>query len=446
MNSRIVAISLFMAATASPGQGTTVPQATGYVTRFTSPSDFDVNGQAVRLADDASFTISRSPAPNAKEVQTPVSFDSVQLYLGEPVDLFGQVNRKAHTISANRIVLHARSPHQVSGSAIIDAVLPVSSPLPSGSRLVRADGYPVLITTATKVRLDKSIASLSDVGTNVWIAFYGTQHTDGIVEADAAYFIRNAVKNTEDNLRKSSEYDPSAVPDVSKQSGTSKFFRGVDVRQIPPSKDTAMQARVSAIGLKLIPKYQSALPPTEPTRINFRFQVIDDTKDTDKWHDALTLPNGIILVPHRVVERLQNDSQLATVLADNIACALEKLPLQAHLLNEKLTAIQLAADVGGIVVPFLGIAPIFPNKSLTNHELHVTEDQSGRVSLWLLHDAGFDVSQAPITWWLLSAKEDKTPPETPLPRRAANLYQFLGSTWPMEAAATPPASHPAAPR
>ena len=40
--------------------------------------------------------------------------------------------------------------------------------------------------------------------------------------------------------------------------------------------------------------------------------------------DAITLPSGVIAVPYQVVERMQNDDQLATVLADNIAENLEK--------------------------------------------------------------------------------------------------------------------------
>ncbi len=79
-----------------------------------------------------------------------------------------------------------------------------------------------------------------------------------------------------------------------------------------------MQARVDAIGATLVAKYQRDLPDADETKINFRFQLIDNKK----WHDAVALPSGIILIPHQVVERLQNDSQLATVLADNIATVL----------------------------------------------------------------------------------------------------------------------------
>ena len=81
-----------------------------------------------------------------------------------------------------------------------------------------------------------------------------------------------------------------------------------------------MQARIDRIGSSLIPVYQRNLPDADPVKIPFKFQLIDATN----WKDALTLPTGIILIPFELIERLQNDSQVATLLADNMAVALEK--------------------------------------------------------------------------------------------------------------------------
>jgi hypothetical protein len=56
-------------------------------------------------------------------------------------------------------------------------------------------------------------------------------------------------------------------------------------------------------------------------------------------------------------------------------------------------------------------------------------EQSGRVSLGLLHDAGYDLQQAPIAWWLLASKPSKNLVDTKIPPRAINLYQTLGIVW-----------------
>jgi hypothetical protein len=46
-----------------------------------------------------------------------------------------------------------------------------------------------------------------------------------------------------------------------------------------------------------------------------------------------------------------------------------------------------------------------------------------------MHDAGFDVAQAPLAWWLLADKKSEGLDDTPLPPRAEYLYKTLGETW-----------------
>jgi hypothetical protein len=59
------------------------------------------------------------------------------------------------------------------------------------------------------------------------------------------------------------------------------------------------------------------------------------------------------------------------------------------------------------------------------------------VALGLMHDAGFDIYQAPVAWWLLSRKKAAPFQDMPMPRRAAYLYQILGQNWSNQAAAKP---------
>ena len=186
-----------------------------------------------------------------------------------------------------------------------------------------------------------------------------------------------------------------------------------------------MQARIERIGASLIPSYQHDLPDTDPTKINFRFQLIDQPK----WHDAITLPDGIILVPRQVIERLQNDSQIATVLADNIACALEKQTFRQIPARRKMTAAEIAGTAGGFFVPGLGLATDIANNRAAAIILRHTEEQSGRVSLVFLRNAGYDISEAPLAWWLLAPNKSQPMINTPLPYRAAYLYQTIGTAW-----------------
>lgn len=211
----------------------------------------------------------------------------------------------------------------------------------------------------------------------------------------------------------------------------SRAFLGIDPKKIPPYQDDAMQARVDKIGASLVPEYQRALPDTDATKLHFRFPLIQ----TDRFRDALALDSGIILVPKQVVERMQNDAQLAAVLADNIACVLEKQEYRAQPAAKKLTASQVAGDVGGIFVPGLGLATLAVNTKIGLTMLRHAEEQSGRVSLGLLQDAGYDIHEAPKAWWLLAPKNPKAMLDTTMPYRSAYLYGVIGTTWRDEKAA-----------
>jgi len=211
------------------------------------------------------------------------------------------------------------------------------------------------------------------------------------------------------------------VPASKKQSKLSMAIMGIDLKRLPPYDDPAVQARVGEIGSRLIPPYQRSLADTDPSKIYFRFVVID----SGLFNDALSMSSGVILIPRQVVERMQNDDQLATVLADNIACALEKQEFRA----QPAVRASEAAFLGGMLVPVAG--PAIELGALGGQEqmLIRIEEQSGRVSLALLHDAGFDVNQAPLAWRLLAPKKAKPTAETAIPARAAYLYRILGEIW-----------------
>ena len=403
----VTAVVFFAVAEVSPCEAPP-PALNGYVTRAGSPSDFDVNGFHVLLTGKTLIEL-----PNSGSA---IAADDLKLYVGLPIQVFGKIQDKRHSITATKLTLLQPAQQKIATTGVIDGVpsapLDASSP---GDHLVRADGYLVLISAATATTFNPPLDGTSAFQVNVWVSFQGTQRRDGVIVADRVVFSKNIIGAGEDKLRSKREYDPNAIAPNTKQNALSKTFRGVDPKLIPPYKDPAVQARVDTIGATLVPKYQRDLPDTDETKINFRFQVIDNKK----WHDAVALPSGIILVPHQVVERLQNDSQLATVLADNISTVLEKQDLRLQ-----PTAHRMAAESwAGLVVPGFGLASYAEYKDLLRH----LEEESGRVSLFLLHDAGYDIYQAPLAWWALGSA--KGIGSTPLPRRAEYIYKMLGETW-----------------
>jgi len=406
------AVLTLLFASSGIAQESSPPVLQGFVTRTASGADFDVNG--IRVVSSSKTTF---------QVGTHILLSNAVIpYVGETVSVRGDLKRGKHQIKATEVVLRPAVERKLSGFGVIDRIL---SPVNSTEILIRADGYSIRVNSSTKTSFEPPLTSLATVTTNVWIDFHGKLRDDGVVFADSIVFAPNVIREREDKLLAKTDYDPSAVPDSSKQDAASKFFLGVDPKKIPPWHDAAMQARIERIGASLIPAYQRALPDTDATKIQFQFQLID----APKWHDAMAMPSGIILVPRQIVERLQNDSQLATVLADNISCVLEK---QTYLVTPKkqaLTAANIAGAAAGFVIPGVGlvtnIATYSSGKSIQTHLL----DQSGRVSLGLLHDAGYDIHQAPLAWWTLAAKKPNDIAGTAPPERALNLYRVLGETW-----------------
>ena len=413
------------------------PILSGYITRVVSLNDFDVNGKSILLGPHTNIQTAED-SPNGLMYETRPIAD-LKPYLGEPIDIFGDIPAKNHGITANRIILHERGSRPVTGVAIVDAVLPV---LPNASastdRIIRADGYSILITSKTKLSFDKPLASRTDIHVNVWASYHGVQRSDGAVVAEKITFRRNITSRSLDKLREKWEYDPDAIDPATHQDGIDKLVRGIDPKQIPPHKDVAMQARIDSIGAKLVPKYQVDLAYTEDTRIDFRFYLVD----MPHWLDAMPLPNGIVLVPYQLVDRLQNDSQLAAILADKVACLLEKQPVLLPLTDADL-GIEAAEIAGEFAYAPIGVGiglVAIPASISAYKQARLNGEQRARVSLSLLRDAGYDVYQAPVAWWSLGSKKPKGISEIPITVHSRYLYAAIGETLPQPTLPTAPAA------
>jgi len=392
----------------------------GYVTRATSNSDFDVNGIRVFCDKQTEATVqSRKNSAGQGSARAP--------YVGESVTVRGVFHEQDRSITAKRIAFADESPGAAAGSAVIDGIpASKSASHETDSLLVRADGYRILIDRKTKIVWIPPLASLQDLKPGDWIEYEGEGQTNGIVIAKKVKLTRIAVSGGEQKFRFKSDYDPSRVPASAKQNLLHKVFLGEDYKNIPPAKDPQMQARVEAIGKKLIPPFQRDLPISDPAKIDFRFQVTDDPK----WRDVTPLPSGIILIPQMAAERMQNDSQLAAILASSIAATVERGPFRMRKAIDTTTA-----------AAYLAYWPTGPGigDAARVAARHKQEQQSDRVSLWLMHDAGYDIDQAPIAWWLLASTEPKPISEIPMPRRTADLYGVLGECWNNPDASTPQA-------
>ena len=409
---------LCLTAAAYSQEAQPAPILSAHVTRAASGSDFDVDGAHI-LCGPA--TQVEHPNENTYGLGCP----DHPLSLGQSVNVYGHWKKKLNAIAADRLDVKPLPHDDISGFAVIDAVAPIDSSSP-GSVQIRADGYPILITAHTAMTFSPPLQSRADIMTNVWVEYAAKPGPGGIFVARSAKFFQNYITNREDAMRTNTDYDPSAVPATAKLNPIAVSVTGPDPKRIPPWPNQEMQNRIDTIGQKLIPAYQLRLPASDPSRINFRFQLTDGKR----WPYILTLPSGITLVPHQVVERMQNDSQLAAILADAIACALEKQTYRMRNADAAITAGNVASWAS--FVPVIGLPIALASTGTGTTQLVIIrkeEHQSGRVSLGLLKDAGYDIDQAPVAWWLLASKKPLPLTKIPVPDRSIYLYRTLGEVW-----------------
>jgi hypothetical protein len=393
------------------------PKIDGYITRVASQEDFDVNGIRVICRPETSTMTIKTSHTGLLNKGCPVD----PVFVGQQAKIYGSKDKKSHAINAIRIEFQPQQAYSVDGTSVIEAILPaVTAP---GELLIRADGYRIRINAKTDVSWHAPLSAIGDIKAGDWIEFKGKQGTNGEVTASSASIARDVVTKREQVLRTENDYFPDEVKDSAKEYKLEKIFYGIDPRRLPPYRDRAMQVRVERIAIKLIPQFQIDLPDSDPRKVHFRFQLINTT-----WFRcALALPSGVILIPHQVVEFMQNDSQLAAVLADAIAAVVDKE--EYRLQRSKQTA--AAMILGGLLVPY-GVPVLqIGGMLICQQSLAEAQRQTQRVSLGLMHDAGYDIDESPRAWWLLSSRNSQPQPISKIafPNSVGYRYRMLGEVW-----------------
>lgn len=147
-----------------------------------------------------------------------------------------------------------------------------------------------------------------------------------------------------------------------------------------------------------IPAYQKALPDNDPSKIQFRFAVIENKK----YRSEICSFDGLILIPRPVLERLKSDDQLAAVLADGVAFNLQRQAARLTPSEWAILGAKSAADVAGFFVPGLGLTAWGGSIAEQQKIQTRVEEQRGRIALALLSDANYDLRQSPEAWRLLT--------------------------------------------
>ena len=311
-------------------------------------------------------------------------------------------------------MIHDDWDQKLSGIGVITRV--VHSPATS-TAVYEADGYLIRITPSTKLDFLGDLDSLADVSTNTWLHFSGKRGKDGIVEATRAQFIPakptafKAVKNLEIATVKTRPADAKddamtsvgkGTPAISGDGANLELDEQLKIglgRWHTLPADQPLQQRVHRIGMALVPAYQGAMADDDPSKIHFRFFAVDNSK----LQGAVCLLDGAVLVSKQTIDRLKSDNQLAAVIADGVACNLQRQAARTVVTMRKELGVDIAVDVALAFVPGVDLA-VF-NSGIAGKEMEVMQEERLRIALALMNDAGFDPWLAPEAWRLVVPKK-----------------------------------------
>ncbi len=249
----------------------------------------------------------------------------------------------------------------------------------------------------------KPLGDIREVKAGMIATYEGVEQPDGAVLASRIIFVKNELETGEGKLWKSmkiTEKTPNFTqgePGELKVSSVGKF-------KLLPNKE--VQDYVERIGQSLVPAYQKSLPEDDPQKIHFKFYVI-----RSKEPNAFALANGVVVVNSGMITLLENEAQLAAVVAHEISHSTQEHTWrQMNKDKNKRTALM----VGTIAAAAFGAYPVLNmlnliSAAMVNGYSRRLEDQADRVGLEYLVAAGYDPREAPRVWKIMSKKTGDMP-------------------------------------
>jgi len=408
----------------------------GYITQLNSPTSFEI--EDYRVKRDESLTLEL-------ENQTPeVNFKQSDLRIGTLVEITGEYDEQTSELKATKIKVDLEQFRQLDVTTILDRKPLELAQTDSGWRgLIAADGRRIRIEPETKLvfKLNKSeqktaqdkqktekqktdkqktdkqnadqqttaateevvpLKSLDEVGPGTTITYHGREQADGTVLANLVEFQRNELEKGERNLWK--QIKVKEKPFVFEEQKPGELKVGGDKYKVVPNKE--VQDYVNTLGQSLIPAYQKAMADSDPQKIPFQFRVVQA-----KGFNAGAYPNGVIIIHSHVFEILENEAQLAAVLAHEIAHATQEHQYRQMQHNKKRRTAMLLGSLAASAFGLYGISTILDivNTAMVRGYARALENQSDRLCLQYMADAGYDLREAPRVWKLVAKSQGSGP-------------------------------------
>ena len=400
----------------------------GYITNIISPTVFEIDDVKVSRSETLTFNLENQDAT--------LQFKPENIRVGTEIEVQGMLDDQTNELKAEKVSIDLDQFRKLKNTTVLSRTPEGIAKTEKGwNGVFWADGRRIAINETTQVlfELNKSeqkavetaakspkpktetetadedeftgsepLKDITDVKPGMFATFEGMEQPDGTILASRIIFTKNELEKGEGNLWKSmkiTEKTPNFAqndPGELKVSSVGKF-------KLLPNKE--VQEYVQRVGQSLIPAYQKNLPDDNPQKINFRFYVI-----RDKEANAFALANGIVVVNSGMITTLENEAQLAAVMAHEISHATQEHTWrQMNKDKNKRTALMVGSLAASIFAPGLDTVLDLVNSAMVNGYSRRLEDQADRIGLEYMVAANYDPREAPRVWKIMTKKNGDMP-------------------------------------
>ncbi len=391
----------------------------GYITNIISPTVFEIDDVKVSRSETLIFNLENQDAT--------VQFKPENIRVGTEIEVEGMLDDQTNELKATKVSVDLDQFRKLKNTTVLSRTPEGIIKTEKGwNGVFWADGRQIRINEMTQVlfELNKSekkavetatknhkkkpeaveedefadsepLKDIADVKPGMFATFEGMQQPDGAILASRIIFLKNELEKGESGLWKSmkiTEKTPNFTagdPGELKVSSVGKF-------KLLPNQQ--VQEYVTRIGQSLIPAYQKNLADDDPQKINFKFYVI-----RDKDANAFALANGVVVINSGMIMKLENEAQLAAVIAHEISHATQEHTWRAMNKDKnKRTALLVGTLAASIFAPGLDTVLSLVSSAMVNGYSRRLEDQADRIGLEYMVAANYDPREAPRVWKIMS--------------------------------------------
>lgn len=403
----------------------------GYITNIISPTSFEI--------DDYKITKDEALVLDFENQSSEIQFKSEDVHVGTEIEVQGLFNDETDELKATKVTIDLEQFRKLKNTTVLTRNPETVERIENGWKgILWADGRRLRIEPTTQVlfELNKSekkeaekegkkkeekkknddsdeetdeftesepLKSISDVKAGMFVTYEGIEQPDGTVLCSRIVFVKNELEKGEGNFWKSLAVKEKPANFSEGNPGELKVDQVGKFKLLPNEE---VQNYVKRIGENLIPAHQKALRDDDPQKIPFRFYVV-----SDKDANAFATANGIIVINSGMIAHLENEGQLAAVIAHEISHATQEHSWrQMNKDKGKRTAIA----IGGIAAAAFGMYGVADVMQLTlaamqNGYQRRLENQADRIGLEYMVAAGYDPREAPRVWKLMGTKYGDAP-------------------------------------